>query len=1129
MQTGSFANRASRPARVAGALLLMLLLLTSTLDRAAAEPGPPSPAHSEFTADLSLIELGSEVDATITVRDAAGSPLSGVDVSIWVLIDFGDGVLFPVMVASNHPDAGSGNPEFGVFSIDDNGDGTYTPRIIAGSVGTQTVYAYIGFVRDESMLIGSQTGTVVPPGGQPFGANSSIEIDPPDPEFGETVTLTLTLRNADNQPVDGVLPHEEIAVFLFPEEGGTPGGTPIPLPPWEALGDGVYTLSVPIGLVGRFQVVFLIPYPGTLGDIIGALQLDVPSPPPGPLAGFEISHYASSTVRGAPFPMRITAVDGDGIPLAFGSNELSGEYDVLIDIDGEDAGEGLGPVTLVFLEGVAQHELRFLEFGGGQVVTVRDAGDPGVTGSTGPISAVLGGAVGATSSIEGPEDEPQVGMPMHFIVTVRDEGGNPIEGAVGSISIYLNDEGESQHAPEEIGGGEYRWTYTPTAPGTFFIAVYIGANHGDHEGQGDPIGTAHAASHPGPLHHFAIVEAPGGGPVPDQQAGVPFSVRVFARDAGGFPLSSGPHELNGAYAATVTATGEDGEVTGTGTGDLELTFTGGFATLTLTLAERQQDVLLAIASREDGHEAVGSVSGSFDVHPGPLASFTIEVDRGTGWDALDGLSVEAGSLLLLRLTARDAFGHLLDAGPNTFGSSVTLSSNAAGTAAVGLGASPAFTSGILLLDGSPHAMVRLTAARAGATLVAQAGGVTSTSGAFEVETAAPDAVASSVHAPTGVAPGGEALVTVTVRDGYGNIRSQGGDAVALTLSDEDDPVTLVDAGDGTYRYALTRETPVTVTARAYLGTDDTGDLIGEATVAFVEPPEEPAAPDEPPAPSVTTVPEPGNVGVPVPDPVRVPLVAGSATEATASRRGSSVRVTAPAGAVIPSASPGTGTADGSAGPSGLRLEIGLVEDVDEVSRQAPPPPSAPNVVGKFTARLVDEAGQTHHQAFAEPVLIEFTFPATDLPASVGLDDLVLVYWNGDGWVEVPATASIGADGFITMSARVMHFTLFSALATGADWGTFAPAGADPGGHAHPVARRQHPAPRPRPRRGPPLGVSRRADGELSPRRPRVRERRLPPPVPRRPARRDAGPHPPLARRSQARGNRTSTSRPPRSP
>lgn len=199
-----------------------------------------------------------------------------------------------------------------------------------------------------------------------------------------------------------------------------------------------------------------------------------------------------------------------------------------------------------------------------------------------------------------------------------------------------------------------------------------------------------------------------------------------------------------------------------------------------------------------------------------------------------------------------------------------------------------------------------------------------------------------------------------------------------------------------------------------------GDLTCTATFEVIAAP--PA--DEPPPPEVIAT--TGGLDVPVVNRRWVPLAAGAqATVETWAPDGSSVKVTFPDGAF------------GEAIPAGLRLEVAAAADMEAVTDQAPVPPEAA-FVAQFVVHLTNASGSPISAEFEEPVTLEFTIPAGLLPLdNVPGDTLVLVYWDGEAWVQVPAIVTVNADGSVTLTAEVTHFTMFGVL-DAPHWGTFLP-------------------------------------------------------------------------------------------
>ncbi|MCK9485550.1 MAG: DUF1565 domain-containing protein [Dehalococcoidia bacterium] len=228
-------------------------------------------------------------------------------------------------------------------------------------------------------------------------------------------------------------------------------------------------------------------------------------------------------------------------------------------------------------------------------------------------------------------------------------------------------------------------------------------------------------------------------------------------------------------------------------------------------------------------------------------------------------------------------------------------------------------------------------------------------------------------------------------------------------------------------------TPAPDTGSVFLGWS--GNAACDGTVTVTEPTACTAAFALPPiveAPAPDVIEETGEVRVPVTGrqstalPTDAPAVVG-----TRAPDGARIQVTVPPAAL-----------DGG-GAEGLRLEVAVATDLEQVANQAPSPADA-DVVSQFVVRLVDAQGNTHPATFTEPVIIEFTLPADQVPDDADLEALILVFWNGEAWIEVEATATTHEDGSVTLTAEVQHFTLFSVLWAPPHWGAFDPAPAASG-------------------------------------------------------------------------------------
>lgn len=172
-----------------------------------------------------------------------------------------------------------------------------------------------------------------------------------------------------------------------------------------------------------------------------------------------------------------------------------------------------------------------------------------------------------------------------------------------------------------------------------------------------------------------------------------------------------------------------------------------------------------------------------------------------------------------------------------------------------------------------------------------------------------------------------------------------------------------------------------------------------------------AAPTPTPPPVPTRAAEPGGVSVPLHNGTasKIEPNAGASLQSS-SDDGTSARV---------DVAPGTF-------PDGTTVTLGAVVDLDALVSQAPPPARASVILG-FQVTATAEDGTALTRDFANPVTLEFTVPATALPAGARPEDLVVAFWNGASWVEVAGSVTTGAGGQLVFSVSTDHFTLFSVL------------------------------------------------------------------------------------------------------
>jgi len=146
---------------------------------------------------------------------------------------------------------------------------------------------------------------------------------------------------------------------------------------------------------------------------------------------------------------------------------------------------------------------------------------------------------------------------------------------------------------------------------------------------------------------------------------------------------------------------------------------------------------------------------------------------------------------------------------------------------------------------------------------------------------------------------------------------------------------------------------------------------------------------------------------------------GRSTVVTLQRQDGAIVVTAAAGTL----------------PPGARLVVTTIAMPGELTAAAPAPAGSDLVLG-FVVQAFDANGQRITE-FDPPITIEFPVSSGVLPEGVARESLVLTFWNGERWLEVPATITVDADGAFHLTASVDHLSIFAVFVR-SGWGTLSP-------------------------------------------------------------------------------------------
>ena len=103
----------------------------------------------------------------------------------------------------------------------------------------------------------------------------------------------------------------------------------------------------------------------------------------------------------------------------------------------------------------------------------------------------------------------------------------------------------------------------------------------------------------------------------------------------------------------------------------------------------------------------------------------------------------------------------------------------------------------------------------------------------------------------------------------------------------------------------------------------------------------------------------------------------------------------------------------------------MLQSLDSVrDLVATAPLTGGRLIAALSAQVLDAAKQPITTNFTKAVTISITLPVAAL-AGVDTAGLQLIYWSGTEWVAVPAVVKANADGSVTVSADVMHFTVYA--------------------------------------------------------------------------------------------------------
>jgi protocatechuate 3,4-dioxygenase beta subunit len=380
---------------------------------------PPQLANSTLTIGSSSITSGQTTTVTATIKDLNNNPISsGVTVTF----------------------SKTGGTSTGTFSaVTNQGAGVYTltyTGIVAGTA--QTIAVLI-----NGTSLGASTSVTVLTGA-PSLTQSSIAISSGSVASGQTVTVTATMKDDNNNPVlSGV-------AISFSKTGGTSTGT---FGTVTHQGAGVYTV-VYTGIVsGTAQTINVLIEGSALGP---STTVTVVNAPP-QLANSTLTIGASSITSGQTTTVTATIKDLNNNPISSGvavtftktSGTSTGTFSAVT-----NQGSGIYTVTYTGIVAGTAQDIKVL------TDAVNLGLNVGVTVHAGSPSAAQSSISVATSSVIS-------GQSVTITGTVRDANSNPI---TSGVAITFSKTGGSStgtfSAITNQGAGVYTLTYSGVVAGS---------------------------------------------------------------------------------------------------------------------------------------------------------------------------------------------------------------------------------------------------------------------------------------------------------------------------------------------------------------------------------------------------------------------------------------------------------------------------------------------------------------------------------------------------------------------------------------------------------------------------------------------------------------------------------------
>jgi hypothetical protein len=327
---------------------------------------------------------------SVFVDDGLGNPVSGIEVAV--------------------SEQGGYQFDSGTTSVETNGNGiaVFSDLVINTAENYTLVFDAVGVGNDAI----SSAFNVIP--AAVSSGQSSVSVDPSNLSVGETSTLTIQVRDAFDNEIEG-LTDNEISIVLSgeAETSGTLNETSAGTYQIGITNDSAETVTVTITADG----ITLEDQPSIEFQAGAASEMSVFTQPSTTTAGTAISPAPSVEVTDGTNP-----VSGVEVTVILSSNDFTGSSTITVPTDGS---------------GIAEFPNLVIEIASTGYTLTFDADAAGVANvDSGPFE-VTAAAASALNRVSGSEQSAQINQTLSepFVVEVVDDFGNPVSGETVSFTI----------------------------------------------------------------------------------------------------------------------------------------------------------------------------------------------------------------------------------------------------------------------------------------------------------------------------------------------------------------------------------------------------------------------------------------------------------------------------------------------------------------------------------------------------------------------------------------------------------------------------------------------------------------------------------------------------------------------